>query len=73
MTLRQEADLKHAILAALLFREDLERLIRVARRDDAVGNFARDDPRSSEVARGGQGDKIAERGHAVRTFNAILV
>ena len=50
---RWVSDLKHAVFATLLFGEDIEGLLRVARGNDAVRDFSRDDAGGSEVARGG--------------------
>ena len=52
-TERWISDLKHAVLATLLFGEDIEGLLRVARGNDAVRDFSRDDASGGEVARGG--------------------
>lgn len=61
----KRTDLENAVLSALLLAEDVERLGFVARSDDPVRDFARDDLGGRDIASVREGDKVAKRRHAV--------
>jgi hypothetical protein len=64
--------LEYAVFAALLLREDFKCFRRISRSDNTVGDLARDDTSSSDVARGRKSDEVTERGHAVSAYNATI-
>ena len=63
-------NLDHVVGALLLLGKDLERLGRVAWRDDAIGHLVLDVERRARVARLGKRGPVAVRAHAVRAARA---
>ena len=63
-------DADDVVRALALLAQDGQRLVREARRDDAVAHFALDEQGRRLVARVAQGDEVAVRRHAVRPARA---
>lgn len=64
--------LKYAVFAALLLGEYFKGLGRISGSDNTVGDLARDDTSSGDVARCRKSDEVTERGHAISTYNAAI-
>ena len=65
-------DLDDVVIALALGLEDFEGLGLIAGGDHAVGHLGLDELRGGDVAHVGQGDPVAEAGHAVRAAGARI-
>ena len=64
--------MQNQVVALLLLLQNLQRFFRISRSDNAVRHLSLDEPRTGCVADIAEGDKIAERAHAIRASGTSI-